>query len=122
MGTGAEPRLLAAALDVNSTVRLYARAELKKLGRTIDAAFYRAALGERPESPGVLAGLAETATADDADVVERYLSSPRVRLRRIAVAAYARLRRQDAVPALVRLLADPAPKSRAPRRTRCGVW
>jgi hypothetical protein len=106
----AEPLLLAAAMDVNTTVRTYARAELKTRGWTIDAGFYRAALAEQPESAAALAGLAETATAEDVEVIERYLTWPRVRLRRIAVPAYARLRRHDAVPALVRMLSDPSPR------------
>jgi hypothetical protein len=110
LGTGAGPLLLAAALDANATVRTYARAELKTRGQTIDAGFYRAALAKHPESAAALAGLAETATADDVEVIERYLSSPRVRLRRIAVPAYARLLRHDAVPALLRMLSDPSPK------------
>ncbi|HET7234147.1 MAG TPA: hypothetical protein VFJ16_29305 [Longimicrobium sp.] len=108
---GAEPRLLAAATDPNATVRLFARKVLDDLfGRAIDAAWYRAALADAPESAGALAGLAEVGTAEDAEVLERYLAAPRVRLRMDAVKGYARLRRSDAVPALLRMLADPSPR------------
>ncbi|HET7464077.1 MAG TPA: hypothetical protein VFJ82_22665 [Longimicrobium sp.] len=110
LGEGAEPVLLLAAIDENATVRLFARAELKERGRTLDAAFYRAALAQMPGSGGALAGLAETGAADDAGAMERYLFSPRVRLRVAAVQGVARLRRHDAVPELLRMLGDSAPK------------
>jgi HEAT repeat protein len=110
LGREGEPLLIQAAVDVNATVRLVARDELKRRGMAADGAFYREALRMSPESTGALAGLAETAAPEDAEVLERYLSSTRVVLRRIAVIGYAWRKRDDAVPALVRMIADPSPK------------
>jgi len=110
LGGEVRPLLRAAAADANATVRLFARQALRERGETIDAAWYRAELAARPDSPGALAGLAEMGTREDAELFERYLAAPRVRLRAIAVQGLARVRKADAVPALVRALAGPSPR------------
>lgn len=111
LGPSAEPALLAAAVDENATVRLYARAELKGMGRVIDAPFYRAAVHDAPHSLGALAGLADLATADDAEVLERRLhASNPVRWRLTALRGYVRALRGGAVPLLLRLMASASPK------------
>jgi hypothetical protein len=88
--------------DRASAVRSMAQALVLKAGGD-PAAHYRA----MPISPGMLAGLGETGTADDAERLERHLTDDRPRIRALAVRG---LRRVAPESAAVRpLLTDPSP-------------
>ncbi|WP_410668680.1 hypothetical protein [Amycolatopsis sp. cmx-4-68] len=88
--------------DRSSAVRSMAQALVRKAGGD-PAAHYRA----MPVSFGVLAGLGETGTADDAGVLERHLADERPRIRRAAVRGLRRVAPEST--AVWPLLTDPSP-------------
>jgi hypothetical protein len=88
--------------DPASAVRSMAQALVRKAGGN-PAAHYRAL----PVSFGMLAGLGETGTSEDAGLLERHLTDERPRIRRAAVRGLRRIAPEStAVPPL---LTDPSP-------------
>ncbi|MFG1642367.1 hypothetical protein ACGFMK_18935 [Amycolatopsis sp. NPDC049252] len=97
-----EDTALARLADRSSAVRTMAQALVLKAGGD-PAAHYR----ELPDSAGVLAGLGETGTSEDAGRLERNLTDGRPRFRALAVRG---LRRVAPESTAVRpLLTDPSP-------------
>jgi hypothetical protein len=88
--------------DPASAVRSMAQALVRKAGGD-PAAHYRAL----PVSFGVLAGLGETGTAEDAGRLERHLADERPRIRRAAVRGLRRIAPEST--AVRPLLTDPSP-------------
>jgi HEAT repeat protein len=88
--------------DRTSAVRTMAQALVLKAGGD-PAAHYRAL----PVSFGMLAGLGETGTADDAERLEQSLTDARPRIRRAAVRGLRRVAPESA--AVEPLLTDPSP-------------
>ena len=107
----AEAALRGTLLDPHRSAREVARFYLPRLGPFDAAAFYRATLGSPPGAalPWALAGLGETGTPADVDLVRPFLSDPAGRVRREAVRAVGRLAGPAHVPALLAALADPHP-------------
>lgn len=100
----AESALWGALLDPNATVRDMARRILARNGQADFVDVYRGALGR--ETIPALHGLAETGRAEDAALVEPFLTASAPRVRRAAVAALGRLAPDASVPHLVRALED----------------
>lgn len=88
--------------DPASAVRSMAQALVLKAGGD-PAARYRAL----PVSFGMLAGLGETGTAEDAGLLERQLTDDRPRIRRVAVRGLRRIAPESS--AVLPLLTDPSP-------------
>jgi HEAT repeat protein len=88
--------------DPASAVRSMAQALVLKAGGD-PAAHYRAL----PVSFGVLAGLGETGTSEDAGLLERHLTDERPRIRRAAVRGLRRIAPEST--AVRPLLTDPSP-------------
>ncbi|HEX5120810.1 MAG TPA: hypothetical protein VFW65_36980 [Pseudonocardiaceae bacterium] len=94
----------AALLDNAHLVRLTAQATVRRTG-TDPAEHYRARLHE---TPAAIAGLGETGTAVDRELVWPWLRHPLPRGRAAAVRALRRLGAQP-IPRVVPLLTDPSP-------------
>jgi HEAT repeat protein len=88
--------------DRASAVRSMAQALVLKWGGD-PAVHYRA----MPVSFGVLAGLGETGTVDDAALLERHLADDRPRIRRVAIRGLRRVAPEST--AVAPLLTDPSP-------------
>lgn len=100
----AEDALRAALLDRHPSLRDMARRELRARGIGGYADVYRAALAGMPAT--ALAGLGETGSADDAPLVEPFLSAGSAGVRGAAVIALAQLAPEPSVPHFVHALAD----------------
>ena len=98
----------AALVDRNQSVREVAQAAFRRAGSD-PAGRYRALVRAlTPADPGAVAGLGETGTTPDVELVRRSLTDPRPRGRVEAVRAWRRLGSVD-VPTLVTMLDDPSP-------------
>lgn len=97
----------AALVDRNPSVREVAQAALRRAGSD-PAERYRALVrSPRPADPGAVAGLGETGTTSDVELVTPSLTDARPRGRAEAVRALRRLGSVD-VPTLVTMLDDPS--------------
>ena len=106
----APDRLRAALFDAHPSMRDLARFHLRQAGVTDVAALYRARLaGGCPVSVAV-AGLGETGSAADADLVAPHLADPDPRVRRAAVRAISRLDPDGHDDELLHALGDRSPR------------
>ena len=96
----------AALADRNPMVRAVAQAAVRHTGADPAQHYRRLALTPHPE-PGTIAGLGETGTAQDTDLVHPFLDHPRPRGRAEAVRALRRLSAADP-DILTPLLTDPS--------------
>ncbi|HST57690.1 MAG TPA: HEAT repeat domain-containing protein [Longimicrobium sp.] len=107
MGIAAVPALRDALLDRGAGIRADARAAIERLEPMDFAAFYRARVApDAPRLAEAVAGLGETGTAADADLVSALLDHPRPRVRAGALRALPRLAGDAAVPALLAAVGD----------------
>lgn len=98
---------IAALRDRNPMVREVAQAAVRRAGQD-PAEHYRELLRVNgPSNPGVIAGLGETGTSEDVDLIRLFLEDPAARCRVEAVRALRRLGSVD-VPTLVPMLDDPS--------------
>lgn len=101
------PRLLAALLDRNANVRAIVRIRLRE--QNIDfAALYRDAL-QGEQGKAAIAGLSETGTRADAELLLPFLQHPAPSVRRAAVRAIVVLGRDAYVDVVMQSLRDEAP-------------
>jgi HEAT repeat protein len=103
--------LLTALLDPHVSMREVARYYLGKSGGFESRSFYQDTI--RSTAPDLqlaaIAGLGETGTAEDADLITPYLEDPRTRIRRAAVVALARVGGDHHSGMLLRMLEDDRP-------------
>ncbi|HEX8391517.1 MAG TPA: hypothetical protein VF665_04085 [Longimicrobium sp.] len=110
LGPGERDAVLREALlDRSARVRSAARFHLDAHGPVDAAAFYRERIAEAGlRMPAVIAGLGETGTAADADLVRTCLTDARPTVRTAAVGAMARLADAQEVEVFLAALVDPS--------------
>lgn len=106
----AEEALNAALFDRSAAIREEARFHLRKRGRSEFAETYRHAIREGLVFEGAIAGLGDTGTAEDAELLLPILQSASTRLRATAVAAIGRLGAENYAEAIFHRLADESPR------------
>ncbi len=102
--------LNAALFDPSPAIREEARFHLRKRGQVEFAEIYRRAIQEGSVFGGVIAGLGDTGSTEDAKLVLPFLHSESARLRMASVAAIGRLDVATHVEAIFERLTDRSPR------------